>query len=558
MAFNYDAGRNGSIAQMQPPQGPFSPPGRQDLSPQLASAKRPPRRRFIAIASFALLVLLIFAALRFSMVATSNDLLQIHIGSQQAATLDLRQSTPISSAFMGTNVFPLANTNSFDAVSQGFMHFTPLVQGDLSNVNIGFMRYPGGDWGEQHILSLSQLRDFTNMLIATHSQGMIQTHISGPINGQPQGMTSIDAGANLAASWVNYMNDKKSFMRIGAYAHDPFHPVQLWTVGNEPDRLTEPYVSPKSVYTVNDYVQTFIQYSKLMHQNDPTIKVFGPELSQFYGIGAGPFDPNGKAWMEGFLQGVGAYQKAHPDLPYHLLDGVSFHRYQFTNASNQPGLLLSSANEWNYILPSLRLEIKRDLGYDAPIAVTEINTNPTNQVPTRGQAALWFADTLGTLMNQQVGYVGFFSTTDVPTPYPLFAGQGQQETPMYRVMQLFSHLQGNLVPLSIEHEPVSVYATQDSTHQTVSLMFVNKSELVQNAQVDPVEQFLTVSPWHHLDITLAADSIVVVTLHRNGSGDAYANAYSYQVPASTDPSTQQLLYTVCGHKQDALANGIPC
>ncbi len=558
MAFNHGAARNGSIAQMQPPPGQLSQPGWQDLPLQQAPAKRPPRRRFIAIASLVLLVLLIFAALRFSMVATSNDLIQVRIGDQQAATLDLRQSMPINPYFMGTNVFPLANTNSFDAVSQGFMHFTPLVQGDLNNINIGFLRYPGGDWGEQHILSLSQLRDLTNMLIATHSQGMIQVHISGPINGQPQGMTSIDAGANLAASWVNYMNNPKSFMRVGANAHDPFHPVQFWAVGNEPDRLTEPYTAPKKVYTVNDYVQTFIQYSKLMHQNDPTIKVFGPELSQFYGIGAGPFDANGKAWMEGFLQGVGAYQKAHPELPYHLLDGVSFHRYQFTNASDQPGLLMSSPNEWNYNLPALRQEIKSDLGYDAPIAITEINTNPTNQVPTRGQAALWFADTLGTLMNQQVGYVGFFSTTDIPTPYPLFAGQGQQETPMYRVMQLFSHMQHNLVPLSIAHEPVSVYATQDNARQTVSLMFVNKSNTAQNAQVDPVDQFLTISPWHHLDISVAADSIVVITLHRNGSGDGYADAYSYQVPASTDPSTQQLLYTICGHKQDALANGIPC
>ena len=39
---------------------------------------------------------------------------------------------------------------------------------------------------------------------------------------------------------------------------------------------------------------------------------------------------------------------------------------------------------------------------------------------------------------------------------------------MLRVMQLFAHLQHNFVPLQVQHEPVSVYATQDDTQQTVA------------------------------------------------------------------------------------------
>jgi hypothetical protein len=573
MAFNSNAGRNGPIAPVPPqaapgarPAPPAAPaawnvaPLRPPSSPQpvLSLPSLSPRRRrhLIALVSFALLIVLLFAALRFSMVATAtSDLLQVRIGSQQPALIDLHQSLPISPDILGTNVFPLAGTNSIAEVSSGFMNFTPSVRLGLQDMHIGMLRYPGGNWGEEHILSYNQLADFAQMLNATGSEGMLQVHISGPIHGQPQGLNTVQDGANMAGNWVNFMNAKNGYMRQGALTNLAFHPVNLWTVGNEPDLLINP--ATKQKYTVDQYVSTFIQYSTTMHQNDQAIKVFGPEISDFNGIGAGPFDANNKAWMEGFLQGVGAYQKAHPELHYHLLDGVSFHSYQFNDARNIPNMLLSSPEEWNYLLPPLREEIQRDLGYSVPIAITEINTNPENLVPTRGQAALWWADTLGTLMNQQVGYVGFFSAADVPTPYPLFAEPGQQETPMARVMQLFAHLQHNLVPLDIQDDPVSVYVTQDNTHQTVSLLFVNKSNSAQLAQIDPQGQFL-ISAWHHLDIALAADSIVEVTLHRGASSSNYASAYSYEVPAVTDPTTQPLLYTVCGQKKDQLASVVPC
>jgi hypothetical protein len=320
-------------------------------------------------------------------------------------------------------------------------------------------------------------------------------------------------------------------------------------VGNEPDRLINPVTNQP--FTVADYVQAFIAYSTAMHRNDPTIKVFGPEISQFAGPGAGPFDSQGQPWMEGFLKGVGAYEQAHHVT---LLDGVSFHRYQFTDARNVPGMLMSSTDEWNYILPPLHQMIRQYLGRDVPIAITEINTNPAGQVPTRGQAALWWADTLGTLMNQQVAYVSFFSAEGVDTPYPLFTSTGLQPTPMLRVMQMFSHLQPNLIPVNAQRDPISLYATQDDAHNTVSLLFVNKSGTAQLAHVSSQNQIFGMSPWHSLDISIAGDSIVLVTLHRDGG----AEAYYYIVPTVNDPTTAPLGSITCGNKTDPLANNIPC
>lgn len=121
-------------------------------------------------------------------------------------------------------------------------------------------------------------------------------------------------------------------------------------------------------------------------------------------------------------------------------------------------------------------------------------------------------------------------------------------------MELFTHLQHNLIPLQIQHDPVSVYATQDEAHQAVSLLFINKSGANQYAEVSPQNQILGFSPWHTQDISIAAYSIVLVTLHRSGR----AEAVSFIVPRTDDGPINPLKQTVCGNKTDVLAYDVPC
>src|SRR5581483_1831439 len=118
----------------------------------------------------------------------------LQIGDQQNATLDLRQSSPISKIFLGTNVFPKQNTDSLDNVGTGFMAYNTQMAQLLKEMNIKLLRYPGGTWGEQHILSngqgtgqgtpSNQLADFTRMMIDTGAQGMLQAHLDGPVINQ--------------------------------------------------------------------------------------------------------------------------------------------------------------------------------------------------------------------------------------------------------------------------------------------------------------------------------------------------------------------------------------
>lgn len=523
--------------------------GHSSIELRPSPARRWQRRTFVVL-SILLLFLLIFATIRFAAgVSATNDQLFVRVGNQQMMTLDLRQSLPISPALLGVNVFPAIGTSSQDNAI-GFMQYSPPLLEGVSAARIKLLRFPGSSWGEEHYLTLDQLGAFDRLLQKVNGDGMIQVRLSGPISGNFPELVDIKNRAHIASQWVDFFNNPRSNQRVGNFAHVPFHPVKLWTVGNEPDTLLNPATGQR--YSISEYVQDFIRFSIAMHRADPTIKVFGPEISEFYGPGAGPGDANGELWMEGFLKRIGAYERANNVT---VLDGVSFHRSLFVNAQ-APYAFLSSAGEWNYLLPGLHQLIAQNLERDVPIALTAINTNlPQQPAPSRGLAALWWADTLGTLMNQQVSYVAFSSASGGGTPYSLFAA-GQQPTPMFRVMELFSHMQHNLVPLAAQGDPVSVYATQDDSHSTVSLLFINKSPTTQFAQISAQNSLFTSIPWSSLDVSLKGYGMVVVTLHRNGTGSD--EAYSFIAPAANDARTGLVVHTICGNKTAALLNALPC
>jgi hypothetical protein len=512
----------------------------------------------------------IFAGIRLGVVFSgTNDELEVRVGDQQNAIVDLRQSIPVSPQIRGTNVFPLANTQDVDGkYGAAIMQFTPKMIADMqaggqNGMDLGLLRYPGGDVGEKTIISFQQLDQFSKMLNDTHAEGMLQAHIGGPTaNGNPHNLgNDVASRAALAGQWVDFMNNPKSNSRTPALKN--FHPVKYWSVGNEPDKQINPVT--KKVYTVAEYVDVFVQFSKIMHQNNPGIKIFGPELSSFNGVGMGPDDATGNHWMEAFLKGVSDYEKANPALLAsigikHLLDGVSFHYYPIQSPTIVPSQLMTTPGALEYLIPQLRETIKQTMGYDLPISISEVNAVNSLQtsVPTHGQAALWWADTLGELLNQRVEFVSFFSASGVNAPYPLFDGTGLHDTPMERVMEVFAHLQDNLVPLSIQRNPISVYATQDDSHQTVSLLFVNKSSLPQTAQVNPANNFLGLSPWHSVTISVGGNSVIVLTLHRDG-GTTEANYF--QAPTTNDNTVGAVNYTACSDTQkkaDALDPNIPC
>jgi hypothetical protein len=460
--------------------------------------------------------LIIGATLLAADVFKSTYTLTVQIPDQAQTRIDLNQGLTLSPYLLGSNVFPMLGTTSKDPGGQGFMSYAPQVVSGLRSAGVKLLRFPGGDVDEQHTLSSQQLDAYSNLLNQVGAEGFMQVQLSDPLDKTPVPLTT---RATRAALLVDYMNNRQSIQRS---ANAPFHAIKYWSVGNEPDLLTDPDTG--QIYTVAEYTQAFIAYSLAMHAKDPSIQVFGPELSQYSAAG-GPKDSQGTSWMQGFLQGVSDYERTH-NLPFQLLNGVSFHYYPFSNGEQDLTTILNDPRQWDAIVPGLRQLIRQTFGEDLPIAITEINTNSGDVPLPQNLSALWWAETLGQLMDNQVNYVMFFSTEGVDSPNPLFLQRDLTETSMLRVMQVFSHMSAQLVPIEGAPGPVSIYSTQDDSHASASLLFVNQTSFSQHISVQ-AESILPRDLWQRLprdwsfwqdaSLTLPGYSMAVLTLYRNGS-----------------------------------------
>ena len=105
--------------------------------------------------------------------------------------------------------------------------------------------------------------------------------------------------------------------------------------------------------------------------------------------------------MQGFLQGVSDYERTH-NLPFQLLNGVSFHYYPFRmHAAGRDNYPERSDRSGIRMVPGLRQLIRQTFGEDLPVAITEVNTNAGKVPLPQNLSALWWAETLGKLMDNQ-------------------------------------------------------------------------------------------------------------------------------------------------------------
>src|ERR1051326_2967641 len=133
------------------------------------------------------------------------------------------------------------------------MSYDPQVIAGLRSAGVKLLRFPGGNFDEEHTLSPQQLDAFSNLLNQVGAEGLMQVQLSDPLDKTP---VPLAIRATRAALLVEYMNNPHSIQRS---AGAPYHPIKYWSIGNEPDLVTNPDTG--KLYTVAEYTQAFISYS---------------------------------------------------------------------------------------------------------------------------------------------------------------------------------------------------------------------------------------------------------------------------------------------------------
>jgi hypothetical protein len=355
-----------------------------------------------------------------------------------ADTLFVESNTslgPISPYLFGTNYGPM------HAVALDVM---PLAE----NGGFTVLRFPGGAWTDAIDMKPFQI----DQLIAFSRQvGAMPTISVRMLGGKPE----------TAAELVRYTNIKKKYA------------ITYWSIGNEPNIYTL-LKQADYEYTPDNLNKDWRAIALAMKAADPTIKLMGPELSQWNETyDATPKDPAKRDWMTEFL-------KANGD----LVDVVSVHRYPMFSPTNGPVTvqqLRENTRKWVKEVEYLRDLVREIVGRDLPIAITELNSDPSNAQlqevsPDSFYNSIWYADTLGQLMNADVFMVNQWVLSQRSTAQGLF--KGSEIRPTYYVFPLYKNFGSERVYAASGVTDVDIFAAKRADG-ALTLMVINLSDVEQ-------------------------------------------------------------------------------
>lgn len=316
---------------------------------------------------------------------------------------------------------------------------------------ITFIRFPGGNWGDENDLNDQHLTTYM-MLVRM-------------VNAEPQVSVRLrDSTPGYAVALLKYTQDQK-------------YNIRYWSIGNEPSLYGVRFPE----WTTEKYNVEWRKFAQAMKAQDPTIRLIGPDIHQFTGTpDVDPKDSLGRDWLDEFL-------KANGD----LVDVVSIHRYPFPkergDAAPSAQDLFASAREWDEIIPKLRARIRTATGRDLPIAVTEFNSDWSGKIEGKTTAdsvngALYVADSLGRMIRQRVDIIAQFTLQMSASLGALGIFDHYDPRPVYYVYLLYKQFGDELVFASSDDKDVSVYGARRDDG-TLTLVLLNLSEQEQTKPI---------------------------------------------------------------------------
>jgi len=342
---------------------------------------------------------------------------------------------PISPYLYGTNYGPM-HAVTLDLLPQA------------ESAGFTTLRFPGGAWtdtADMQTFQIDQLMAFSKQVNAMPT---ISVRLLG---GEPE----------TAAELVRYTNLKKKYG------------VTYWSIGNEPNIFTL-LKQADYEYTPDHLNKEWRAIAVAMKAVDPTIKLMGPELSQWNeSYETTPKDPTQKDWMTEFL-------KANGD----LLDVVTVHRYPMHSPTHGPVTvqqLRENTRKWVSEVEYLRKLIREIVGRDLPIAITEVNSDPSNAQlaeasPDSFYNAIWYADVLGQAMNADVFMINQWVLSQRSTGLGLF--KGSEIRPSYYVFPLYKNFGSEQVYAASGVTDVDIFAAKRADG-TLTLIVINLSDVEQ-------------------------------------------------------------------------------
>lgn len=254
------------------------------------------------------------------------------------------------------------------------------VTEEAEAININFLRFPHGNWGDLNDLTAFQIDFFIAEVRAWNTIPSISVRLNG---GSPE----------QAADLVRYTNIENDY------------DVRYWYVGNEPNLYDD--------YSLDQYLINWREFALAMLEVDPTITLIGPGISQFPDT-IGESDPHynlNNEWLREFLLVNGD-----------LVDIVGVHRYPFPTSigygSTSIDVMRLNVPRWSTLISNLRRTISETTDGDKQIGITEVNSHWTNTggglaTPDSHYNAIWWSGVLTTLIHEEVDIIAYFMLASV-------------------------------------------------------------------------------------------------------------------------------------------------
>jgi hypothetical protein len=380
---------------------------------------------------------------------------------------------PISPYIFGTNYGPM-HAVALDAL--------PLVE----DAGFTVLRFPGGAWTDTVDMKPFQIDQLMTFAKQVGAMPIISVRM---LDGKPE----------TAAKLVHYTNIQKKYG------------VTYWSIGNEPNIYTL-LKQADYEYTPDHLNADWRAIALAMKAADPTIKLMGPELSQWNeSYEATPKDPTERDWMTEFLTANGD-----------LVDVVSVHRYPMHSPSNGPVTvqqLRENTQKWIKESEYLRSLIRETVGRDLPIAITELNSDPSNAQlqdasPDSFYNAIWYADVLGQMMNADVFMVNQWVLSQRTTGLGLF--QGDNVRPTFHVFPLYKNFGSQQVYAASGVSDVDIFAATREDG-ALTIMIINLSDAEQNIPLQVKGKKLTEADVWLLDISHNAENLGMQSFSADGT-----------------------------------------